>query len=275
MTAAPAVLLDGLTVTYPARRGVVPVIAATGVSLSVAPGEFVAIIGPSGCGKSTLFGVLAGLIVPVAGEARVHGASTVGVSGLVGLMPQRDALLPWRTVIENVALGAEVAGGRTAARAARDEARARLPQFGLEGFADAYPATLSGGMRQRAAFLRTVLTGRDVLLLDEPFGALDALTRADLQAWLLERWMRERQTVLFVTHDVDEAVFLADRVAVLTPRPGRVRAEIAVPLPRPRSHVALAADPRAAALRAAVLAALAGESETGDEPQRHEGTKGD
>ena len=261
MTAAAAVLLDRLTVAYPSHRGAAPVLATEHVSLAVAPGEFVAIIGPSGCGKSTLFGVLAGLIRPVEGESRVHGATTVGMPGLVGYMPQRDALLPWRTVLANVTLGAEVAGGRTAARAARDEARARLPQFGLAGFADAYPATLSGGMRQRAAFLRTVLTGRDVLLLDEPFGALDALTRADLQTWLIERWSRERQTVLFVTHDVDEAVFLADRVIVLTPRPGRVRAEIAVPLPRPRSHIALAADPRAAALRAAVLAALAGEPE--------------
>lgn len=258
---APAVVLDALTVAYPAHRAALPVRAVEDVSLTVPPGAFVTVIGPSGCGKSTLFGVLAGLLRPLHGEARVHGVSTVGVPGLVGYMPQHDALLPWRSVLDNVTLGAEITGGRHAARAAREEAHARLPQFGLAGFGDAYPAVLSGGMRQRAAFLRTVLTRRDVLLLDEPFGALDALTRAELQEWLLALWARERQTVLFVTHDVDEAVFLADRVVVLTPRPGRVRTEIAVPLPRPRRHVALVADPRAATLRATVLAALAG---TGD-----------
>ncbi len=152
-------------------------------------------------------------------------------------------------------------GGRAAGIAAREDARARLPLFGLADFADAYPAELSGGMRQRAAFLRTVLTRREVLLLDEPFGALDALTRAELQEWLLALWERERQTVLFVTHDVDEAVFLGDRVIVMTPRPGRIRADIAVPLPRPRTHTTLVMNPLAAALRSAVLAALAGKEE--------------
>ena len=259
MNVPPAVRLSELTVVYPPRRrDDVPLRATEAISLSVAPGEFVTIIGPSGCGKSTLFSVLAGLVGSVVGAAEVQGVSAVGAPGLVGYMPQRDALLPWRTVLENVTLGPEITGGRAELRAARDDARARLPLFGLADFADAYPVELSGGMRQRAAFLRTVLTRREVLLLDEPFGALDALTRADLQEWLLALWERERQTVLFVTHDVDEAVFLADRVIVMTPRPGRIRADIAVPLPRPRTHAALIADPHATALRATVLAALAG-----------------
>lgn len=259
MNAPPAVRLSELTVAYPPRRrGDAPLRATEDISLTVASGEFVTVIGPSGCGKSTLFSVLAGLVVSVVGAVEVQGVSAVGVPGLVGYMPQRDALLPWRTVLENVTLGPEITGGRGVLRAAREDARVRLPLFGLADFADAYPAELSGGMRQRAAFLRTVLTRREVLLLDEPFGALDALTRADLQEWLLALWERERQTVLFVTHDVDEAVFLADRVIVMTPRPGRIRADIAVPLPRPRTHAALIADPHAALLRATVLAALAG-----------------
>ncbi len=254
--AAPAVALINVTVTFPAaRRDIPPVTAVQGLSLTVPPGLFVTVIGPSGCGKSTLFGLLAGLITPISGSVTMHGQSVIGRPGQVGYMPQRDLLLPWRTVLQNVTLGPELArrGGMQAARA---QARERLPTFGLEGFADVYPSALSGGMRQRAALLRTVLMERDVLLLDEPFGALDALTRAALQEWLLGVWAAEGQTVLFITHDVDEAVFLADRVVVMTPRPGHVRTEIAVPLPRPRTHAALVADPTFSALKSDVLAAL-------------------
>ena len=255
MTTDPAVRLMDVRVTFPATgRGTEPVTAVRDLTLTVPAGTFVTIIGPSGCGKSTLFGLLAGLVPPTTGSVDVHGVSVAGKPGYVGYMPQRDLLLPWRTVLENVTLAPEL-GGRDKA-AARHAARERLPVFGLEGFADAYPATLSGGMRQRAALLRTIMTERDVLLLDEPFGALDALTRTALQEWLLGVWAAERQTVLFITHDVDEAVFLADRVAVMTPRPGRIRTEIAVPLPRPRTHAALVADPTFAALKAEVLAAL-------------------
>ncbi len=255
MTDTAAVHLAEVTVTFPAQgRGAAPVTAVRDLSLTVPAGMFVTIIGPSGSGKSTLFGLLAGLIPPTTGIVEVHGVSVAGRPGHVGYMPQRDLLLPWRTVLENVTLAPELAGRDKAA--ARRAARERLPVFGLEGFADAYPATLSGGMRQRAELLRTIMTERDVLLLDEPFGALDALTRTALQEWLLGVWAVERQTVLFITHDVEEAVFLADRVVVLTPRPGRVRAEIAVPLPRPRTHAALVADPTFNALKADVLAAL-------------------
>jgi ABC-type nitrate/sulfonate/bicarbonate transport system ATPase subunit len=255
VTQPPAVHLGAVDVTFPAqRREAAPVTAVRDVTLTVPNGTFVTIIGPSGCGKSTLFGLLAGLVRPTAGEVLVHGTSVIGTPGQVGYMPQRDLLLPWRTVLENVTLAPELA--RRDKAMARRAARERLPIFGLEGFADAYPATLSGGMRQRAALLRTIMTERDVLLLDEPFGALDALTRTALQEWLLGVWGRERQSVLFITHDVDEAVFLADRVVVMTPRPGRVRAEIAIPLPRPRTHAALVADPTFNALKAEVLAAL-------------------
>ncbi len=254
--AVPAVALTDVTVTFTAARRDAPsVTAVQGLSLTVPPGLFVTVIGPSGCGKSTLFGLLAGLITPIAGGVTVHGQSVIGTPGSVGYMPQRDLLLPWRTVLQNVTLGPELArrGGMQAARA---QARERLPTFGLEGFADVYPTALSGGMRQRAALLRTVLMERDVLLLDEPFGALDALTRAALQEWLLGVWAAEGQTVLFITHDVDEAVFLADRVVVMTPRPGHVRTEIAVSLPRPRTHADLVVDPTFSALKADVLAAL-------------------
>ena len=255
MTAEAAVALKNVTVTFPAaRRGVPPLTALHNLSLTVRPGEFVTVIGPSGCGKSTLFGLLAGLITPVSGSVAVHGQSVIGKPGQVGYMPQRDLLLPWRTVLQNVTLGPELA--RRGGQAARAQARERLPTFGLEGFADIYPTALSGGMRQRAALLRTVLMERDVLLLDEPFGALDALTRAALQEWLLGVWAAEGQTVLFITHDVDEAVFLADHVVVMTPRPGRIRTEIAVPLLRPRTHADLVADPTFNALKATVLAAL-------------------
>ena len=254
--AAPAVALADVTVTFPAaRRDVPPVTALHGLSLTVPPGMFMTVIGPSGCGKSTLFGLLAGLITPISGSVTVHGQPVIGTPGQVGYMPQRDLLLPWRTVLQNVTLGPELAR-RGDMQAARTRARERLPLFGLEGFADVYPTALSGGMRQRAALLRTVLMERDVLLLDEPFGALDALTRATLQEWLLGVWAAEGQTVLFITHDVDEAVFLADRVVVMTPRPGHVRTEIAVSLPRPRTHADLVVDPTFSALKADVLAAL-------------------
>jgi len=155
-------------------------------------------------------------------------------------MPQRDLLLPWRTVLNNVILGPELDG--RSRREARQRARELMPLFGLEGFENAFPDTLSGGMRQRAALLRTFLTDRDVLLLDEPFGALDALTRRELQRWLLDVWEQFRKTILFITHDVEEAVFLADRVLVFSARPGRIVKQLPVDLPRPRQSLSLLSD---------------------------------
>jgi ABC-type nitrate/sulfonate/bicarbonate transport system ATPase subunit len=168
-------------------------------------------------------------------------------------MQQRDLLMPWRSVLDNTILGLELGGvGRDAARA---RARQELERFGLTGFEDAWPAALSGGMRQRAALLRTFLAGRDALLLDEPFGALDALTRAEMQRWLLEVWGADRKTILLVTHDVDEAILLSDRVYVMSPRPGRVALEVTVELPRPRV-ADLAMTPEFAALKQRLLVPL-------------------
>jgi ABC-type nitrate/sulfonate/bicarbonate transport system ATPase subunit len=204
------------------------------ISFAVQPGEFVTMIGPSGSGKSTVFNLITGLIEPDQGEIVLDGRVINGQTGLVGYMPQRDLLLPWRSVLDNVTLGPEIAHKSRAT--ARQRARELLPLFGLEGFADAYPATLSGGMRQRVALLRTFLAERDVILLDEPFGALDALTRRDLQDWLLDMWAQFKPTILFITHDVREAVLLGDRVLVFSSRPGTIKQEIVPDLPRPRNE---------------------------------------
>ncbi len=202
------------------------------VDLAAGAGQFVTLIGPSGCGKSTLFNIICGLMAPDAGEVRLAGRAEQERAGRVAYMPQKDLLLPWRTVLENTILGPEIAGLPRAE--ARRQAKELIPLFGLAGFEHSYPAALSGGMKQRAAFLRAVLQRSPAILLDEPFGALDALTRASLQEWLLEVWARFAQTILFVTHDVEEAVFLSDRVYVFTPRPGRVRLALDIDLPRPR-----------------------------------------
>jgi ABC-type nitrate/sulfonate/bicarbonate transport system ATPase subunit len=225
--------VQGLAKTFgDARRGT-EVTALAGVDIAVGAGEFVSVIGPSGCGKSTLLNLLAGLLEPSSGRIELDGEQPDTLLGRVGFMPQRDLLMPWRTVLDNVALGLEMRG--ESRRAARGRALAELPRFGLSGFDARWPATLSGGMRQRAALLRTFLAGHDVLLLDEPFGALDALTRQALQRWLLGIWQGDRKTILFVTHDVDEAIYLSDRVYVMSSRPGRMELCLPVNLPRPRS----------------------------------------
>jgi NitT/TauT family transport system ATP-binding protein len=197
--------------------------ALDGVTLHVAPREVVAVVGPSGCGKSTLLEIVCGLQAPDAGTVR---------AGEAALMPQRDALLPWMTAVDNAGLALRVRG--TPRDAARAAARPLFTRFGLDGFESARPAALSGGMRQRVAFLRTLLTGMPILCLDEPFGALDALTRMQMQEWLGGALREEPRTVLLVTHDVEEAAVLADRVVILSPRPGRVVREIPNPAPRPR-----------------------------------------
>jgi putative hydroxymethylpyrimidine transport system ATP-binding protein len=208
-------------------------------------GEFVSLVGASGAGKSTLFRLLTGLLKPAGGTVRVLGAPPG--PGRVGYMPQRDCLMPWRTALENAAAGLEVQG--TPPGEAREKARELFPAFGLEGAEGRYPHQLSGGMRQRVAFLRTVLGGHDVLLLDEPFGALDALTRAQMQQWLLSLWERLAKTVLFITHDAEEAALLSDRVYVLKPS-GPV--EIPIGLPRPRNYTMIA-DPTLIERRSAIL----------------------
>ncbi|MGE3961282.1 MAG: ABC transporter ATP-binding protein [Dehalococcoidia bacterium] len=251
--AHPAVHVDGVTLTFDARGGGMPVRALEEVSLDVGRGQFVSLVGPSGCGKSTLLRVLAGLVRPEAGDAAIEGERTLGRPGGAAFMPQRDLLLPWRRTVANAALGAELAGvTRDEARAA---ARALLPTFGLEGFERAWPAQLSGGMRQRLALLRTFLVPRDVMLLDEPFGALDAITRREMQLWLQGVWAEHRRSVLLVTHDVEEALVLSDTVFVMSPRPGRIVHRVEVPIARPRAVVD-ATTSEFAALKGELLAAL-------------------
>jgi ABC-type nitrate/sulfonate/bicarbonate transport system ATPase subunit len=242
--------------------GAEPLPVLDSLDLAAGRGEFVVLIGPSGSGKSTIFNLITGLLRPDSGDILLDGVSIVGRAGMVGDMPQRELLLPWRTVLENVILGPELAGHPR--QEARARAKALLPRFGLDGFGDAYPSALSGGMRQRAALLRTFLCERDVILLDEPFGALDALTRRDLQFWLLDVWAEFRPTILFITHDIQEAVLLADRVLVFSARPARVTMEVAVTLPRPRQPV----DPAFVALEAHLLEALSlnGQIRNGREP---------
>lgn len=215
--------------------------------------HFVSIVGPSGCGKSTLLRILAGLLVPDAGTATVDGTSTIGRPGLVAYMPQKDLLFPWRRALANATLGAEISG--VSRHEARTKALELFPRFGLSGFERAWPAQLSGGMRQRLALLRTFLTPRDTVLLDEPFGALDAITRREMHRWLQEVWLADRRTVLFVTHDVEEALTLSDVVYVMTRRPGRIQARVDVPFDRPRG-VELVTDEKFVQLKAHLLAEL-------------------
>jgi ABC-type nitrate/sulfonate/bicarbonate transport system ATPase subunit len=206
--------------------------ALTPVSFALREGSFVSVIGPSGCGKSTLFNIIAGLQPPSSGTVAIDGEDATGTIGRVGYMLQKDLLLPWRTVLDNIILGMEINGVPRAR--ARATALPYLARYGLQGFEHRYPRELSGGMRQRAALLRTLLLDADIILLDEPFGALDAQTRANMQEWLLQIWTDFRKTVVFVTHDVEEAIYLSDEILVMSARPGRITDRIIVPLARPR-----------------------------------------
>jgi len=200
----------------------------------VKQGEFVAIVGPSGCGKSTLFHIIGGLLKPQEGQVLMNGHDVTGQRGKISYMPQQPALFPWRTIEDNVLLAGEVASSAPPRAEALAEARKWLSSVGLAGFEQAYPHMLSGGMQQRAAFLRALLSPQELMLLDEPFSALDALTRSDMQRWLLDIWEQNRRSVLFITHNIEEALLLADRVYVLSNRPATVLHEVHVPFDRPR-----------------------------------------
>jgi ABC-type nitrate/sulfonate/bicarbonate transport system ATPase subunit len=208
------------------------------VSLHVGDREFVTLLGPSGCGKSTLCNIVAGLLVPDGGRVLLDEIPAVARRGQVAYMQQKDLLLPWRRVIDNAILGLEVQG--VPRQEARNEARDLLRRFGLDRFEWYYPALLSGGMRQRVALVRTLLCRKDVIVLDEPFGALDAMTRAAMRGHLLRLREEFGRTILFITHDIEEAVLLSDRIYVMTARPGRIRAEIRVQPTHPRDPVAVA-----------------------------------
>ncbi len=242
--AAPVLQFDAVGVTYPGRP---PTEAVRDFSLSIEAGRRVAVVGPSGCGKSTLLALAAGLIRPSAGAVRVDQA--------VALMPQRDLLVPWRSALANAALALEAQG--VARRRARRQAAPLFERFGLAGFESTRTWQLSGGMRQRVAFLRTVLTGRPLLALDEPFGALDSITRGQMQEWLLSALAEEPRTLLLVTHDVDEALTLADQVVVMSGRPGTIVGQLEVPREAGLSRDAWVTSLEFAELKARALKALA------------------
>jgi ABC-type nitrate/sulfonate/bicarbonate transport system ATPase subunit len=251
--ANPAIAVRGVSRRFRSPRG--DVLALEGLDLAMAKSEILAVVGPSGCGKSTLLELLAGLGDPDRGTVSIGGeGSRAARLAACAYMPQRDLLLPWRSAVANAALALEVQG--VPAAEARRRALPLFERFGLAEFAQALPRELSGGMRQRVAFLRTLLAGRPTLLLDEPFGALDSITRAAMQEWLAEALRVEPRTVVLVTHDVREALCLGDRVAVLSPRPGRVVAALDVPFERPRRRRDTVTDPGFAALEERALEAL-------------------
>jgi NitT/TauT family transport system ATP-binding protein len=208
------------------------VVALDGIDLAIGPGEFVCIVGPSGCGKSTLLKLISGLEKPVRGSVELDGRTVAAPPPGVGFMFQRDVLLPWATVAENIDIGHELAGVPRHERAARVVELTKL--LGLDGFADHYPAALSGGMRQRVSLGRLLAYGPKLYLMDEPFGALDAQTKLIMGQELLRIWQTHRRSVVFVTHDIEEAVALSDRVVVMTGRPGRICLDLMIDLPRPR-----------------------------------------
>jgi NitT/TauT family transport system ATP-binding protein len=233
-----AIDIRGLSFRPPSRnRDAVEILS--GIDLAVRQREFIAIVGPSGCGKSTLLNFVAGLLPVQSGQVTVRGQG--GQAPSLGYVFQQHGLLPWRTAQKNVELGLEIAGLPVPQR--QERARAMLAQMGLAGYERHYPRELSGGMRQRVALAKTLVTEPQVVLMDEPFGALDAQTRVAVQSLFAEFWTRHRATVLFVTHDIDEALLLADRVVVMGARPGRIVAQYTVPTARPRSHHQLRQQP--------------------------------
>lgn len=228
--AAPVVRVKDLYKVFYADTG--PVMALRDVTLDIAPGEFVSFVGPSGCGKSTLLNLIAGLLEPTHGSVEFNGKPLRSPSRQIGVMFQSPVLFPWRTILENVLMPIEIFGQKKSEY--RERAERLLSDVGLEEFANSYPGQLSGGMQQRASLSRVLLYDPSVLLLDEPFGALDEFTRETMNLELLKIWARTQKTIALVTHNINEAVFLSDRVVVMTPRPGQVARTIEIDLPRPR-----------------------------------------
>lgn len=248
---APALEVQGIQKTFRDRRTEIHVL--NDLSLQVRPGEFVSMIGPSGSGKSTLFHIIGGLTAPDAGSIYMDGQDVTGIRGRIAYMPQQPALFPWRTVEDNVLLPEELRG--TSKAVARANAREWIERAGLAGFEKAYPHTLSGGMQQRAAFLRALMSPQEVMCLDEPFSALDELTRSDMQRWLLDIWDDTRRSVLMITHHIEEALLLSDSIYILSARPGTILKRIEVPFQRPRRDDMLT-DPSFLALRAEISAIM-------------------
>lgn len=247
-----AMRVRGVSRTY--RDGTRAVTALEGADLDIPDGKFVTIVGPSACGKSTLLNMFCGLDKPDAGSIEAPGVGDGELLGRVGYMPQQDMLMPWRNVTDNAAVGLECLGRDR--QEARQQAREHMTRFGLRGFELSYPGQLSGGMRQRVAMLRTFLCGRRINLLDEPFGKLDAITRASMQTWLLDYWQENRCTIVFVTHDIDEALFLSDVVHLMSPRPGRIILSLEVDLSRPRKYGQVVTSAHFNELKARLLESL-------------------
>ncbi|MDH7489315.1 MAG: ABC transporter ATP-binding protein [Anaerolineae bacterium] len=247
----PALEAVDLTKTYCTSQGEVAAVA--GVTMQAAQGEFVCIVGPSGCGKTTLLHLFAGLLEPTSGFVRTNGTEIRGPVRDIGLVFQSGNLMPWRTVLRNVTLPLEIQG--VPLREAEDAARGVLDLVGLRGFENARPRELSGGMQQRVSIARALVYDPKILLLDEPFGALDALTRERMNLELQRIWQARRKTVIMVTHNIHEAVFLGDRVLVMTPRPGQISSETRIPLPRPRD-LSVMSTPEFGALAQSIRASI-------------------
>ncbi|WP_395939772.1 ABC transporter ATP-binding protein [Bacillus sp. 03113] len=227
----PILSIKGLSFSFQ-QKGIEKSILQS-ISMDIQPGEFVSLVGSSGSGKSTLFKLIAGLLEPYEGQIWINGQDSSKRLGTVGYMPQQDLLLPWRTILDNILLPLEIS--KIKKKQKISEIREWLSRFGLEKYENAYPNKLSGGMRQRVAFLRTLMTGKNLLLLDEPFGALDSMTKRHMHSWLLELWGDLQKTVLFITHDLEEALLLSDRIFLLPAKEARKIQEVKVNLLRPRS----------------------------------------
>lgn len=242
--------IDGLSKIYPGNGSGDDIVVFKHLSFQVRKGELLALIGPSGCGKSTLLRIIAGLEKESAGDIYLDGQKIMGCDPRLGLVFQEFALFPWRKAVENIDMGLEFKGIAKSER--RAEALRYISAFGLEGFEDKYPKELSGGMKQRVAIARTLILNPEIVLMDEPFGSLDSQTRNHMQTFLLDIWQDRRDTVLFVTHNVDEAVYLSDRIIVLSPRPSKILRTFDVPMKRPRNRTGQQANK----IRAEILALL-------------------
>jgi len=252
-TAAPAVLLDDVAITFGGGSGLYT--AVQGISLAVRAGEFVAIVGPTGCGKSTLLNAAAGLLRPSAGRVDIFGGALVGLNGRAGYLFQQDALMPWKTALDNVAVALEPQGVRRAE--ALERARGWLRRVGLAAFTERYPHMLSGGQRKRVALAQMLIRDPEILLMDEPFGPLDAQTRQIMGNLLLDLWAADRKAVLFVTHDLGEAIALSDRVVVMSAGPAaRILGDFVVPLPRPRDIAEIGLEPAFVRIHREIWASL-------------------
>lgn len=234
---APALEVKQIALSFQEKKTTRPVLSD--ISLTVHQGEFISIVGPSGSGKSSLFQIIGGLLTPRAGSVYMNGEEVTGERGHISYMPQQPALFPWRTILDNMKLANEVAPRKYAEKSGKmSEADIRrwIKQAGLDGFEESYPHMLSGGMQQRAAFVRALLSPQELMLLDEPFSALDALTRSEMQEWLLGIWEQYRRSVLFITHNIEEALLLSDRIYVFSSRPATILHEVRVPFARPRQE---------------------------------------